>query len=103
MRTMRTMRSRRRRVARRRQKRLITAGFVGGIVAGMIIWSMQLQRSRRDLFSPKPLRRLAALGYLRGRPGVETARLLGEYLRWEKDPALRRRAEALLAQVQAAL
>jgi hypothetical protein len=86
-----------------RQKRLITAGFVGGIVAGLVVWSMQLERSRRDLFSSRPLRRLAALGYLRGRPGVETAQILGEYLRWEKNAALRRRGQALLRYVQAAL
>lgn len=86
-----------------RQQRLLTAGFVGGILAGMVIWSMQMQRCRRDLFSARPLRRLAALGYLGGQPGAETAHILGEYLRWEKHPVLRRRAERLYKRVQAAL
>lgn len=96
------MRGRRRR-ARRRQKRLLTAGFMGGVLAGLVLWSLQMQRCRRDLFSPRPMRRLAALGYLAGNPGLETAHILGEYLRWEKHPALLRRAERLLGRVQAAL
>lgn len=78
----------------------MTAAFVGGIVAGLVVWSMQVRRSRRDLFSPNALRRLAALGYLGGHPGVETARLLTEYVRWEKQEALRKRAERLLSRMQ---
>ena len=96
----------RRRLLRRgrsQQQRLLTAGFVGGILAGMILWSLQMQRSRRDLFSAKPLRRLAALGYLAGEGGAETVRLLGEYILWETNPALRRRAERLATRLQAAL
>jgi hypothetical protein len=88
---------------RRRQKRLLTAGFVGGMLAGLIVWSMQMQRCKRDLFSPRPMRRLAALGYLAGQRGAETARLLGEYIRWETNAALRRRAERLLSRLQSAL
>jgi len=88
---------------RRRQKRLVTAGLVGGMLAGLVLWSIQMQRSRRDLFSARPLRRLAALGYLGGQGGAETVRLLGEYIRWETNPALRRRAERLVTRLQAAL
>ncbi|HMC56461.1 MAG TPA: hypothetical protein VKH19_14870 [Gemmatimonadaceae bacterium] len=88
---------------RRRQKRLLTAGFVGGMLAGMILWSMQMQRCRRDLFSARPFRRLAALGYLAGQRGADTLRLLTEYSRWETNPALRRRAERLVNRLQAAL
>ena len=88
---------------RRHQKRLLTAGFVGGMLAGMILWSMQMQRCRRDLFSARPMRRLAALGYLTGMRGADTLRLLTEYVRWETNPALRRRAERLVNRLQAAL
>jgi len=85
---------------RTRRRRLITAGFVGGIVAGLVVWSMQIRRSRRDLFSNNALRRLAALGYLGGHPTVETAKILGEYVRWEKKAVLRKRAERLLSRMQ---
>ena len=88
---------------RRRQRRLLTAGFVGGMLAGMILWSIQMQRCRRDLFSARPMRRLATLNYLAGQRGADTLRLLNEYVRWETNPALRRRAERLLNRLQAAL
>ena len=92
------MRLRRRRHYRNRGA--LTAAFVGGVVAGLLIWSMQIRRSRRDLFSPNALRRLAALGYLGGHPGVESAQILAEYVRWEQEPMLRRRAERLLKRMQ---
>lgn len=78
----------------------VTAGFLGGLIIGLLVWSTQIRRSRRDLFSAKPLRRLAALGYLGGRPGVDTARLLTEYVSWEQRPALRRRAERMLRRMK---
>ena len=79
----------------------MTAGFVGGMVAGLFLWSVQMQRSRRDLFSRNPLRRFAALGHLGGgAPSLESAQLLQEYLRWENKPVLRRRAEVLLKRMQ---
>lgn len=78
----------------------VTAAFVGGLVVGVLVWGGQMRRSRRDLFGPSRIGRLAALGHLSGRPGVETARLLLEYVRWESDPLLRRRAERLLERMQ---
>lgn len=78
----------------------VTAGFVGGLLVGALVWSIQMRRSRRELFSPNRVRRLAALGYLSGRPGVETARLLTDYLQWEPQPALRRRAELVLRRMK---
>ena len=81
----------------------VTAGFLGGLIIGLLVWGAQIQRCRRDLFSRSPVRRLAALGYIGGRPSVETARLLAEYVRWERRPTLRRRAERLLRRVQAHL
>jgi hypothetical protein len=78
-------------------------GFLGGLAAGLAIWGMQMERSRRDLFSRSPVRRLAALGFLAGRPGVETARLLADYVRWEARPALRRRGQHLLRRMEAYL
>ena len=84
-------------------RRLITASFVGGLVAGLVLWSMQMRRSRRDLFSPNVLKRFAAMGYLGGQPGLENAQLLTEYIRWEQKPMLRKRAESLLKRMQGRL
>ena len=79
---------------------VVTAAFVGGLVVGALLWDSQLRRCRRDLFGPSRVGRLAALGHLSGQPGVETARLLLEYVRWESEPMLRRRAERLLDRMQ---
>jgi hypothetical protein len=78
----------------------IAAALVGGFVAGAIVWSTQIHRSRRELFSAHPWRRLAALGYLAGRPGPETVRLLTDYVRWEQQSPLRKRGQRLLTQMQ---
>jgi hypothetical protein len=84
-------------------RRVITGSFVGGVVAGLVLWSLQMRRSRRDLFSPSPLKRLAALGYLAAQPGLESIQILTEYSRWEQDPSLRKRAEHLLKRMQGRL
>jgi hypothetical protein len=86
-----------------RQARMAAAGFVGGLAVGLVVWSTQVQRSRRELFSRSPVRRYAALGFLAGRPGVETARLLADYVNWETRPALRRRGQLLLRRMHAYL
>ena len=89
-------------LARRRtglSDRPVTLGavaFVGGVLAGAVVWGQVVRRSQRDLFAAAPLRRLAALGYLAGHPGPETARLLSEYVAWEQQPLLRRRGRLLL-------
>jgi hypothetical protein len=85
------------------EARTVTAGFLGGLIIGLLVWSSQIRRCRRDLFSKSPVRRLAALGYISGRPGVDAARLLTEYVSWERRPILRRRAERLLRRMQAHL
>jgi hypothetical protein len=81
----------------------MTAGFVGGVVAGLVLWSVQMRRCRRDLFSPSGVKRLAALGYLGGQPSLENAQLLTEYVRWEQQPVLRKRAERLLKRMHGRL
>jgi hypothetical protein len=86
-----------------RQARFVAVGFVGGLAVGLVVWSTQVQRSQRDLFSRSPVRRLAALGFLAGRPGADTARLLAEYVNWESRPALRRRGQLLLRRMNAYL
>jgi hypothetical protein len=55
------------------------------------------------LFSRSPVRRLAALGYISGRPGIDAVRLLTEYVSWERRAVLRRRGEKLLRRMQTEL
>jgi hypothetical protein len=83
--------------------RWATIGFVGGVVAGLVLWSLQMKRSQRDLFSKSPIKRLAALGYLGGQSGIEAAHLLAEYCQWEKHPMLKKRANKLLSRMRARL
>ena len=85
---------------KRKTQVVIAAALVGGFVAGAIVWSTQIHRSRRELFSGRPWRRLAALGYLAGRPRLETVRLLTDYVRWEQHAPLRKRGERLLKRMQ---
>jgi hypothetical protein len=87
----------------RRQSGLAAIGFLGGAALGALVWSVQVRRHRRDLFSPRPLRRLAALGYLSGHPTLETCRLLRDYIKWERQSALRRRGERVLRRIEAYL
>ena len=58
---------------------------------------------RRNLFSRSPLRRVAALGYLRARPTVNTAQILREYVAWEPRRFLRQRGARMLKQLEATL
>jgi hypothetical protein len=81
----------------------VAAGFLGGLILGAVLWSAQVRRSRRDLFSRNPVRRLAALGYVGAYPGLEAARLLTEYVDWERHPALRRRGQRLLRRMRSTL
>ncbi len=82
------------------QVKAVTVGFLSGLFVGAALWSLQIGRSRRDLFSKRPVRRLAALGYLSGQPGLATARILADYVRWERHPQLRRRGERMLRRMQ---
>ena len=86
-----------------RMTNLATLGFLGGAAVGALVWSMQMQRYRRDLFNPQPLRRLAALGYLSGQPSFDTARVLRDYVGWERRTILRRRGERVLRRIEAHL
>ena len=73
---------------------------MAGAVSGVMAWSRLQRQYRRDLFSRFPLRRLAALSYLRGRPTVNTARLLREYVAWERSPILRRRGVNIMRRLE---
>ena len=87
----------------RRMTNLATLGFLGGAAVGALVWSIQMRRYRRDLFSVHPWRRLAALGYLSGQPSLDTVRVLRDYVSWENQIVLRRRGERVLRRIEAHL
>lgn len=78
----------------------VAAGLMAGVAVGLLGWSAQQHRSRRALFSGRPVYRLAALGYLRAHPSVDSARLLLDYVRWEPHPLLRRHARRVLRRTE---
>jgi hypothetical protein len=82
---------------------VFAGGVLVGVTAGWLLAQRRLSYHRRDLFSPRPLRRLAALGFLAGQNQVETIRLLRDYLAWERQPMLRRRAEAIVRRMEETL
>ena len=49
---------------------VFAGGMVLGTTAGWVLAQRRLAAHRRALFSPSPLRRLAALGYLAGENGT---------------------------------
>ena len=86
-----------------RGARFVAVGFLGGVAAGSLVWSRMQRNCRRNLFSRNPLFRVAALGYLRGRPTVNTAQLLREYVAWEPRPILRQRGARMLRRLESTL
>lgn len=87
-------------MATRGRSKLAAFGFFGGFAAGLLLWSREQHARRRDLFSTRPIRRFAALSYLRGQRTPETASLLKDYIRWEQRPDFRKRARRLLDRVE---
>ena len=86
-----------------RHARFVAVGFLGGIAAGTLVWSRMQRQYRRNLFSRSPIRRVAALGYLRARPTVNTAQLLREYVAWEPRTILRQRGVRMLRRLESTL
>jgi hypothetical protein len=78
-------------------------GLVTGLTVGWTLAQRHIERHRQDLFSRRPLRRLAALGGLEAAGAVESVRVLRDYLQWERHPVLRRRALAIISRLEAAL
>jgi hypothetical protein len=81
---------------------ILTAAAITAI--GALVVRDQIERHQRDLFSPRPLKRLAALGYIAGLAAtVELARTLRDFISWEERPMLRRRANVILDRMEADL
>ncbi|MDQ6689761.1 MAG: hypothetical protein M3Z18_04550 [Gemmatimonadota bacterium] len=87
----------------RQRASFLAVGFIGGIAAGSLVWSRMQRQYRRNLFSRSPIRRVAALGYLRARPSVNTAQLLREYVAWEPRSILRSRGARMLKRIESTL
>lgn len=83
--------------------RYLAVGFVGGVAAGSLVWNRLQHNCRRELFNRSALKRVAALGYLRARPSVNTARILKEYIAWEPRPILRQRGARILKTLETTL
>lgn len=77
----------------------LLAGFAAGVVAGALVWRRQQVAASDQLFAASPVRRAAAIGWLARQPTVENARVLRDYIRWERRPTLRRRGERALARI----
>lgn len=72
--------------------------------AGIAAWVVrdQISRHRRDLFSPRPLRRLAALGHMaQAEPSIDNITVLRDFIAREPRPMLRKRAKALVRRMEA--
>ena len=78
---------------------LLTVG--AAVALGVLVVHDQIARHRRELFSSRPLRRMAALSYLAGREAtVEAVQLLRDFVAWEPKPMIRRRAIRILNRME---
>jgi hypothetical protein len=78
---------------------VLTIGAVAALL--LLLVRDQIHRHRRDLFSAHPMQRLAALGYLsREAASVDNILLLRDYMAWEQQPLLRRRAAAVVERME---
>ena len=79
------------------------AAFAGGVVVGAMAWRRQQNAAHDQLFAASVVQRAAAIGWIARTPSVENARLLRDYIRWERRPTLRQRAERALDELLLAL
>ncbi len=82
---------------------VLMLGLAAGLAAGFYWAQSRQERHRQQLFSASRASRRAALGWLAGDQSAETVRLLREYVRWEREPRLRRRGTAVLRRLEASL
>jgi hypothetical protein len=78
----------------------VLAVAAAGAIAALVVRD-QLDRHQRDLFSPRPLRRLACLGHMaRADATVDNITLLRDFVAWEPRKLLRNRARAILRRME---
>ena len=85
--------------------RIVGISVLAAAATGLFaMWYLQRQIHihRRDLFSPRPFRRLAALGHIGREPAsVDAIRLLRDFISWEPRSHLRARAQAIMDRMTA--
>ena len=78
---------------------LLATAAAGAAV--LVLLRDQIDRHQRDLFSPRPLRRLAALAHVaREEPSVELVNTLKDFIAWEPRKLLRERARAIAQRME---
>ena len=78
---------------------LLAIGLMGVLATWLI--KDQIVRHRRDLFSPRFLRRLAALGHMaKVEASVANINLMRDFILWEKKETLRERARLIVARME---
>ena len=78
----------------------VLAAAAAGALAALIIRD-QITRHKRDLFSPRALLRLAALGHVSKAPAsVDTIRMLRDFVAWEPRRLLRERAQSIVSRME---
>lgn len=81
---------------------LLGLGAAGALAA--LVVRNQVERHRRNLFSPNAFRRLAAIRHLTGEPAtIDSVTLLRDFTAWEPRPILRGQASSVLARMEAEL
>jgi hypothetical protein len=79
----------------------ILVGAAAGALAALIVRD-QISRHQRNLFNPRALRRLAALGHMaREKATVDSIRVLRDFVAWEPRRLLRERAMTILRRMEA--
>ncbi|MFC1574595.1 hypothetical protein ACFL5A_00470 [Gemmatimonadota bacterium] len=78
----------------------LLAVAAAGAVAALILRD-QLDRHQNNLFSPRPLQRLACLGHLAGAEAtVNNITLLRDFVAWEPKKLLRNRGKVILQRME---
>jgi hypothetical protein len=78
----------------------VLATAAAGAVVALVVRD-QISRHRRNLFSARALRRLAALGHIAGEEAsVDNIRLLRDFIAWEPRKLLRDRARAIVGRME---
>jgi hypothetical protein len=67
-----------------------------GVAGGWLLAGGYDRSHRHDLFSTRMHRRFAALGWIERRGDLEHVPLLRDYLAWERNPALKQRAQRVI-------
>ena len=78
----------------------VLAAAAAGAIAALFVRD-QIVRHRRNLFSPRALQRLAALGHMGREPAsVDNIRLLRDFIAWEPRRMLRDRARVIVSRME---